>query len=362
MSEFLYQEENSDTNNKASYDISKKNVWSENKHDIGLRILKEKRDRITYAGKYSERYKDLKLIRSSSMYQNYRQETPTSDNDNTTCPSFIQNQFNNMKHERTNGNESVVESPTRPRKLQNLVQSSNPTSPKFNHKESPIFVRKQPMSPNFKAIKKYIKDKETGSNATYDLNNSTNVSQLTSYKIKKSDDLKIPIDYTEVNYLTVPNNAALCSTPTNPEDNSFETMRLLKNVESFIAKREENENLRNNFHKFDELIKKQSAATALLQEDIKIKKEKSQDFEKAIPLADPLKSYGEVENLLRPGVSNLEPDQIVELRRSDKEERMPEKKKNYPVARTVSDVQDNRRVRHVLEKQLPKPRVRPKVF
>lgn len=354
--------------NKSDNVIDKKNDWSINKYDIGLRILKETRDKVTYAGKYSERYKDLKLIRTNVKDMNVPPENTPMDDNQAVSTTNNQSPLSNHK-------ECHVKRPESPTKNNNnnkiIVHkeyqldikqrnSSNPTSPKFNHKESPRFLRKQPMSPNFKLKTKCIKDIESGSNATYDLNNSKNLSQLTRYKMKVEENTKKTIDYTEINYRTVPNNAALC-TSTTQDETYFDTLQGLKGVENYIARREERQKLFDNINKFDEMMmKNRKKVPNLLQEDVLMKKEKSQDFDynkKALShINDPLISYGEVEDLLKPGVSNLEAEKIVELRHSAIQKRT-ENKKEYPVSRTVSDAQDIKHRKQVLEKQLPRPRL-----
>lgn len=280
-----------------------RNRWSKNNHDIGWKILKENRDRITYAGKYQDRYKDAFLPKPAEM----------------TSKSF---------------NPS------------SLKASPSPSA-------SPSFPRKIP-----RATKKCCaKEVETTSyrNATSDLNNSKHVALLAKYKPKPAKLELQDLDFTEINYLTVPNNAALCSTTpaTQEPPNSFDTLKMLQEIETCIKASEQKQNYHDNISKFDELLKKRVLNPATLPAGELIR-EKSENFDVASQNEHQgqLKSFGEVQNFLRPGVSNLEAEKIADSRHSSVEKRA--EKKSHSVARTVSDIQD--RYRKIISRQLPHPR------
>lgn len=338
----------SETNHRESAENNelKKNnyyIWQQNKYDIGEKILKERRDQVTYAGKYSERYKNFNSINSaySNMYSTTTTIKSSADENCNDSPQSAQN-LEKAFSRNHNLNTSKLAHQTDSNFSPNVCnkQNSLPTSPKFNHKQSPSFTRKQPISPNFKINKKSFKTKEPGSNATNDLNNSQNLSQLTSFKIKK------PVDYTEINYLTVP------CTKSDKDQNSFDTLTTLQGIANCIAVHEEKHKISENVDKFDEFLKKrwnaQNESANILQN-----KEKSQNFNYNELNQKPLKSFNEVENLLRPGVSNLEAEKIADKRHSDLENPTHHKKR-HAVLRTTSDVQD--KCRKQLEKYLPRPR------
>lgn len=318
--------------------------WAPNSHDIGIQRLKEERNRITYGVKYADRYKSfLEPISPTANSTKIEMDPKCPSNSpnikpNTGSPNFIQ------KH--------------------TFKPQSNPTSPKFNHKNSPSFAKKQTMSPNF-PNKIGFKDKERGRNATHDLNNSKNISQLASYRIISASNQATPkpVDYTEQNYFTVPNPESYAVTFRNKikDDPKTDTLYTLENIQAYITECEEQQKLKKIAPDFPTNMTRPRTEENILSCRESSPKIDSKDMNH---IQEPLKSFNEVENLLKPGVSDLEAEhrEIKGRHSSTNEEYNKRTPSHKHVLRTVSDARY--KPAKVFEKQLqnPRPRKITKVF
>lgn len=312
--------------------------WATKSHDIGIQRLKEERNRITYGVKYADRYK-------SFLQQNLPAATATKLEMEPKCP------LNSPNIKPNTNSPNFIQKHT-------FKPPSNPTSPKFNHKTSPSFAKKQTLSPNF-PNKMGFKDKEHGRNATQDLNNSKNVSQLASYRIiSTSNQPPKLIDYTEQNYYTVPNseNYTVNLRNKNKDDTKTDTMYTLENIQAYITECEEQQKLKKIVPDFPAIMTRPRT-----EENILSCRENSPniDSKDMNHIQEPLKSFNEVENLLKPGVSDLEAEHR-EIKGSRHSSRTDEDYQRTPphkqVHRTVSDARY--RPAKVFEKHLQNPRPR----
>lgn len=183
-------------------------------------------------------------------------------------------------------------------------------------------------------------------NATQDLNKAENMSQLVSYKlvsdVKKQQDGDVNI------YSIQP-----------PKTTETDTLDTLQTVEKCISQMEAKAIQQKNIQKFLELCKsiKPDAKTDV--------KDKSQDLVQKPAIQPPLKSFNEVENLLKPGVSDMEAEYSETFDRASKTrnstsgaERAERIVKSKPLSRAASDAQEHNKVVTVPEKVTSKPKPR----
>lgn len=180
------------------------------------------------------------------------------------------------------------------------------------------------------------------SNATQDLNKAENMSQLVSYKLvsgvekqqqqqDKSDDVNI--------YTIQPSK-----TTEPPPPTTIDTLDSLQTVEKCISQMEAKAIQQKNIQKFLELCKSIKPDT---KSDVK---DKSQELNPKPPTNNqpPLKSFNEVEDLLKPGVSDMEAEYSETFDRTSKTrnstsgaERADRTMKSKPLSRAASDAQDH---------------------
>ncbi|XP_022905000.2 serine/threonine-protein kinase MARK2 isoform X3 [Onthophagus taurus] len=345
-----------------------------------LEVLKSKRDKITYAGKYMDRYKDTFHTEVSPRPVNRR------DYRDSLSRSFLKKR----EEERKQQNATVDEDPITPKnspisdrkvdsefKLETLsnriekLYGNNVDNNQQNQKGkviSPLmgYRNKLPLSPGSDS-RRIVPGKN--SNATNELNKSENESQLTGYKpisgnkppqkikdvVEKSSPglLKKLMHKDEMNIYTINDRKDLKPSPMAarridvnlvfPDD----TMNSLQNVQSYINHCEAEAIKARNLEKFDNMLKKVKSPVTQLKEE-NAPKDKSQDITKK-PLEhihEPLKSYNEVENLLKPGVSDMQAENSVPFDRSNKARCSAGGESAYPkkptklLSRTASDAHD----------------------
>lgn len=192
--------------------------------------------------------------------------------------------------------------------------------------------------------------KAVTSNATQDLNKAENLSQLISYKLVS--DVKKQQPPTETNGVNV-----YSIQPPQTTD----TLDTLSTIEKCITQMEAKAIQQKNIQKFLELCKsiKPDAKTDNNNKD---KSQTSVVPPSVVPPNQPLKSFNEVENLLKPGVSDMEAeytettfDRSAKTRSSTSgAERAAIKSK--PLSRAVSDAQEHKPITERVATK-PKPRL-----
>lgn len=176
------------------------------------------------------------------------------------------------------------------------------------------------------------------SNATQDLNKAENMSQLVSYKLV-SDVKKQQQDKTDdVNIYTIQ------PPKTSEAATTIDTLDTLQTVEKCISQMEAKAIQQKNIQKFLELCKS-------IKPDAKTEaKDKSQELNQKPPTNNqpPLKSFNEVEDLLKPGVSDMEAEYSETFDRTSKTrnsttgaERADRTMKSKPLSRAASDAQEH---------------------
>lgn len=181
--------------------------------------------------------------------------------------------------------------------------------------------------------------KAVSGNATQDLNKAENLSQLISYKLVS--DVKKPQSDTAANDNNNDVNIYSIQQPKNTD-----TLDTLNTIEKCISQLEAKAIQQKNIEKFMEICKR-------IKPDMKTEaKDKSQNVlaPNASPSTidqPPLKSFNEVENFLKPGVSDMEAEYSEAFDRTAKTrsstsgaERVAVKSK--PLSRAASDAQEHK--------------------
>lgn len=316
---------NINTEDNRDFDKSPISVGNSNKFDIGIKMLKNQRDKITNAGKYNERYKNTFAYTPTT-----KREYPLSARYRDINGKLIL-KGNSLSDQGSSDSSMGTSHPK--------TNSPN-TSPKF---EKPVALSS--ILNNADDTKKITSEKN--SNATQDLNKAGNVSQLTSYKQvnKNKNETDINIYSIQPMKTELIKPIGVNSTYDAPKP-PVDTLDTLLHVENYISQIEAQEVRRKNMQKFLELCQ-------TLKSDSKLdKKDKSQDVlpEKKAQehILVPLKTSNEVENLLKPGVSDMEVEEKKEsfersnkIRSSMGGTEYNEKNRNKPLSRAASDVQDH---------------------
>ncbi|XP_057672058.1 serine/threonine-protein kinase MARK2-like isoform X28 [Diorhabda carinulata] len=313
--------------------------WKINQHDLGLTTLKDRREKITKAGKYSDRYKDA-----------FSHEVPDEEKFplSVKCRDTME-----LYRKLAKGGRSDESSPT--------------ACSKFTTEKMKLAVGKK------------------GSNATNDLNKQENA--LIAFKLvpegthKPSSPLALSqkgntnktrksVNIYSVNTAVPPPSPKLIGSPPgfppkqaspvalstilNGNNNTLDSaLSHLQNVENIISKLDEHEKKENNLKKFEELIKKfnpkatvttkaKIAPVELTPKPLEVSGEllKSQEH-----ILSPIKHFSEVEDLPGKGLKE-EDEQPQNFNRDVKERKSMDTKESkpkvikQPLSRTASDAQE----------------------
>ncbi|XP_050306517.1 MAP/microtubule affinity-regulating kinase 3-like isoform X3 [Anthonomus grandis grandis] len=327
-----------------SKEPTQNNRWTlTNPFDLGIKMLKDRRDKITNGGKYSERYKD------TFSHEVKEEKYPLSAKCRET-----------LEHYR------------------NLSKTSDKSdSSSLSSRHSPNLTTEMMGTP-----------KAMPSNATNDLNKQENA--LVGYKLVPDRGTKLPIatsptsqkqfKYFKKNkdlhiYNITPTDShsssnppqrvalnLILNEPNGAPPNNDNTMSHLDNVESIISKLKEKEKKEDNLRKFDELVKKviRHDPNKNLNpiKDTTSKKpvpvlDQSQDILKPQKaLLNPMKPSKEIEDLQARGFSDVETEDhddehfkrhVKERKSMDHQSSAKERAKDdakTSLNRTASDVQD----------------------
>lgn len=379
------------TDDIPSVKLSDEKTQSRTKRFSAIDSLKNQRDKITYGGKYMDRYKDtfsqdVNLRRDptrlsylahhyerkfSEQAHNEVKEPPVSEPDDPVTPK------NSPSVERKVpvANNDTFQLQTLSDRIEKLYGTS--TSPYYTitnteridqKVRSPVSERTFKLSSPINDVKKIISGKN--SNATHELNKSDNESQLIGYKSitenklqQRAKDIfdkspnfmkKLKMKDDHVNIYTVNDHRNLQS-PTSPKlpekrytEVTMDTLNPLQQIEAYISQCEAEAQKTKNIEKFENILKTVKSSPLDKKKELESDKEKSQEFDKKQlgHLHEPLKSFNEVENLLKPGVSDMEAENSVPFDRTNKArcstsevESNYGKNKSKPLSRTASDAQ-----------------------
>lgn len=320
-------------NNRINGKDYKKKLQLKDKFDIGIKMLRNQREQITNAGKYNERYKNTfaekKEYPLSARYKDLN------------C------RINARFGLNSEGGSTDTESSSSAHSEHSRPTPSPVSSPKF---EKPV------------KLTSILNPPSKNSNATQDLNKTNNLSQLTSYKLV-SDIKKVDSASESPKIESICKNKEDCiniyqiQPPKQTDHKNIETMDALLQVENYISQMEAEETRKRNMQKFNELCKN------LKPDGGKGQKDKSQEtINKKVPehMMAPLKAFNEVENLLKPGVSDMEAENSQPFDRSNKirsstgaADRTEKVNKSKPLSRAASDAQE-----HKVPERVPLPRPR----
>lgn len=326
----------------ASEQHQKDHWTSFNPHDIGIKMLKDRRDKITNGGKYSDRYRDtfshevkdekyplsVKCRETLDQHRNVPKSGEKSDSSRQS-PNFTTEMMGTPKAMPSNATNDL-------NKQENALigyKAMPDRGAKFpiltHHNTSPSSGHRQLKWPSRR-------------------NKDVNI-----YSITPASDSSTP-------YGHQPHRVALNLILNDPVA-SDNTMSHLDNVETIISKLNEKEKQEDNLRKFDELVKKvikQPAPAPPLRKAPPRKAapqvDQSQDILRPPKsLLNPMKPSKEVEDLQARGFSDAETDDndeahfkrhVTERKSMDHQggakERSAEVRKNTSLNRTASDVQD----------------------
>lgn len=291
-----------------------------NKFDIGITMLRNQREKITNGGKYNERYQNTFAekkgypfsVRYKDINGRLRQTLLNSEGSSSDSSSVT------SSGDKSKLTPSPISSPKfdKPVKLTTILNGS-PT--------------------------KYR-------NATQDLNKTSDVAQLTSFKLLSD---KLSLEKNQIN---------------RAEQQPLDTINILEQAEIAISNIEANEIRKRNMEKFNQLCKNVRPEVKKGQKDVS--QELREEPRKAVnieSLAPPLKSFNEVENFLKPGVSDMEAENTENFERRTKirsstgrNERQEKNSKSKPLSRAASDAQDHKIPDRTAVK--PKPRNRIELY
>lgn len=384
--------------NPASPDTnSDKKVRPVNRYGIGIELLKGQRDRITNAGKYSERYKDV-----------FSHKVPNEDKFPLTsrCRDTMELYRKVSKGEKADGSPGVSLKHLTTEKMKLVTSKSNATNdlnkqenaligfkfvPEGTHKaaltNSPVSTPRTP-----KWCKK-LRDVNIYNVTPIDSLPCTSPTSLT-VGVPPGFSPKSPVDSSpnsssgissfspksQMDSTSTSSSSSNCAAP-KPQLVSLNlilngttndnTMAHLQNVEDIISKLNEKEKKEENLRKFEEMVKKYSSKSAptkpaipVIKEPIKKRSQenitkqtkesslidKSTDVLKPQEhILDPIKHCSEVEDLQSKGLSDTEGEgghepfkRHVKERKSMDHHAIKENRTNNTnhLSRTASDAQD----------------------
>lgn len=309
-----------------------------NKFDTGITMLRKEREKITNGGKYNERYQDTFSKQGHPLSVRYKD-----------INGRLRQALNSEGSSSGSSDSSSVTSSTEKSKL----TPSPISSPKFDKPVKLTTILNGSPTKN--------------RNATQDLNKTSNIGQLTSFRlVSEINRSPIRIQKGELIYLPTQRERIYDEIEQQPLD----TLESLQTAGNLISKIEADERRRRNIQKFNEICKN-------IKPEIKNDhKDASQELreeprKKAInieSLAPPLKSFNEVENFLKPGVSDMEAENTENFERgtkirsstgyNERQEKNNKSNKNKPLSRAASDAQDHK----IPDRTVPKPKPRNRIY
>ncbi|XP_076264482.1 par-1 isoform X27 [Rhynchophorus ferrugineus] len=300
---------------------TQKEVWSENPHDIGIKMLRDRREKILNAGKYSDRYKD------SFSHEVKEEKYPMS----AMCRDTLE-QFRNVARF---GDKS-----------DSVRHNSNLTCEMMGTPKAMPSNATNDLNKHENVLTSYIVMPDRGGKApitSFSATSPSNTPKQQSKWSKKNKDVNI--------YSITPSTDQPPPTTPNKIEN---TMTTLNNVEHLIIKLDESQKKDDNFRKFTEFLKKVEA-TKLPKKKADIiapraNREMPEYTEEPQSLLNPIKPSKEIEDLQARGMSDVETDEEQHFKRHIKERKstghqinkseVKREEAKVPLNRTASDVQD----------------------
>ncbi|RZC41479.1 serine/threonine-protein kinase MARK2, partial [Asbolus verrucosus] len=363
----------SDTNQsgKKNNDSSSKGVersWSFNKYDSGIKLLKDRREKITYGGKYSERYKKTFSHQVSENNNNSRiYERPCKTSDST-------------KPEHTT--EKMAERNTSMDKVRIVSRSNSNATNDLNKVHNTLTSYKQlpdgkiPKSPqtggggllkkrdvniyNVTTPEKFSTEsprvQRRNAITLQQILNSEPIDKKTQKNLAKESLKSSPILSSKK---PIPFNLILKGS----SDQFDSTIGHLQQVETFINKLDKKEKEMENLKKFEDLVKKVNGPPQKVKP---IVMEKSHDFLKSQEhILNPIKHCNEIEDLQVKNLNLIGDEEQPQFQRNANgrksliEEKDIKNKKNVPLDRTASDAQDREvklktRITKLVNRNVPK--------
>ncbi|XP_072399118.1 MAP/microtubule affinity-regulating kinase 3-like isoform X10 [Diabrotica undecimpunctata] len=325
--------------------------WKTNHHDIGMLMLKDRREKITNAGKYSDRYKDI-----------FSHEVPDEEKFplSAKCRDTMEHYRKVSKGGRPDDSPTAASKLTTEKmKLTVGKKSSNATND-LNKQENALIGFKlvpegthKPNQPPLPLSSPNTTKWQKRNVNVYSVNTNVPPSSPNQIGAPPGFPAKKPPPVALSTILNGNNNNII----TNNNNHFDNTLSHLQNVESIISKLDEHEKKEQNLKKFEELVKKfgpkpaekaKKAVAPFEQAPNKQTKplESSEDQLKSQEhILNPMKHASEVEDLPARGLKEEENEKHQHFNRGAKERKSTdtnEKSKpvQQPLSRTASDAQN----------------------
>ncbi|CAG9840972.1 unnamed protein product [Diabrotica balteata] len=325
--------------------------WKTNHHDIGMLMLKDRREKITNAGKYSDRYKDI-----------FSHEVPDEEKFplSAKCRDTMEHYRKVSKGVRPDDSPTAASKLTTEKmKLTVGKKSSNATND-LNKQENALIGFKlvpegthKPNQPPLPLSSPNTTKWQKRNVNVYSVNTNVPPSSPNQIGAPPGFPAKKPPPVALSTILNGNNNNII----TNNNNHFDNTLSHLQNVESIISKLDEHEKKEQNLKKFEELVKKfgpkpaekaKKAVAPFEQSPNKQTKplESSEDQLKSQEhILNPIKHASEVEDLPARGLKEEENEKHQHFNRGAKERKSTdtnEKSKpvQQPLSRTASDAQN----------------------
>jgi serine/threonine protein kinase len=337
-------------NGKKDDDKSSKNLkhsWSFNNYDSGIKLLKDRREKITYGGKYSERYKGIfshKVVKDnrpsiqSSLRATSFSNKPKQITEIMTDRNVAMDKIKITSKSNSNATNDL-------NKAHNTLTGYKQFSDGKVHKSPQIgggLIRKKD--------KNIYNVTNPEKSAATDSPRPSRKKNVALHQILDPNEKKFnPSTETSPSMSSKkPISINLVLKEANDKDS---TMGHLQQVENFISKLNKKEKEMENLKKFEDLVKKVNRPPQQVTPAVM---EKSHDFLKSQEhILNPIKHCNEIEDLQRKDlnfIENVEGSQFqrnVNGRKSltVENDNKTKTKKNVPLDRTASDAQD-REIKH----------------
>ncbi|XP_050518701.1 MAP/microtubule affinity-regulating kinase 3-like isoform X6 [Diabrotica virgifera virgifera] len=327
--------------------------WKTNHHDIGMLMLKDRREKITNAGKYSDRYKDI-----------FSHEVPDEEKFplSAKCRDTMEHYRKVSKGGKPEDSPTAVSKLTTEKmKLTVGKKSSNATND-LNKQENALIGFKhvpegthKPNQPPLPLSSPNTTKWQKRNVNVYSVNTNVPPSSPNQIRAPPGFPPKKPPPVALSAILNGNNNNNIITNNNNHFDN---TLSHLENVESIISKLDEHEKKEQNLKKFEELVKKfgpkpaekaKKAAAPFEQSPKKQTKplDASEDQLKSQEhILNPIKHASEVEDLPAKGLKEEENEKHHQhFNRGAKERKSTDtnekaKPVQQPLSRTASDAQN----------------------
>ncbi|XP_063920284.1 serine/threonine-protein kinase MARK2-like isoform X3 [Zophobas morio] len=306
--------------------------WSFNNFDFGIQLLKDRRQKISHGGKYSDRYKETfahneSEDKSLSVYERLRKTSAPDRPENMEKNHTALDKFKFTAKSKSNATNDL-------NKAHNTLTGYKQVGDGKTHKPlqvSPGGLLKK----KDKHVYHVTAPEKSGTPSPQSQKKSVALQQILGATNDHKSEMSPPLP----NRKHIPVNLIL-KEPTDGDS----TMGHLQPVEMIISKLNKKEKEIENLKKFEDLVKKAHGPPAKVNPTVV---EKSHDYLKSQEhILNPIKHCNEVEDLQQKDLRFIEEVDGSQFQRNTKGrksltvENDNKNKKNVPLDRTASDAQD----------------------